>query len=81
MITFEGVLFWLYGGIIGSVAGTILAYILYNPMSNISDFKFTLPWNSIVISIVAVIIMGYVSALIPLRRLSKQNIIDSIRGE
>jgi len=25
--------------------------------------------------------MGYVSALIPLRRLSKQNIIDSIRGE
>ncbi len=81
MITFEGVLFGLYGGIIGSVAGTILAYILYNPMSNIRDFKFTLPWNSIVISIVAVIIMGYVSALIPLRRLSKQNIIDSIRGE
>ncbi len=81
MITFEGVLFGLYGGIIGSVAGTILAYILYNPMSNIRDFKFTLPWNSIIISIVAVIIMGYVSALIPLRRLSKQNIIDSIRGE
>lgn len=81
MITFEGVLFGLYGGIIGSVAGTILAYLLYNPMSNIRDFKFTLPWNSIIISIVAVIIMGYVSALIPLRRLSKQNIIDSIRGE
>ncbi len=81
MITFEGVLFGLYGGIIGSVVGTILAYILYNPMSNIRDFKFTLPWNSIIISIVAVIIMGYVSALIPLRRLSKQNIIDSIRGE
>jgi len=78
MITFEGVLFGLYGGIIGSVAGTILAYILYNPMSNIRDFKFTLPWNSIIISIVAVIIMGYVSALIPLRRLSKQNIIDMI---
>ncbi len=32
MITFEGVLFGLYGGIIGSVAGTILAYLLYNPM-------------------------------------------------
>jgi len=81
MITFEGVLFGLYGGIIGSILGTILSYVLYNPMSNIRDFKFILPWESIVIAIIAVIIMGYVSALIPLRRLSKENIIDSIRGE
>lgn len=81
MITFEGVLFGLYGGIIGSIMGTILSYVLYNPMSNIRDFKFILPWESIIIAIIAVVIMGYVSALIPLRRLNKENIIDGIRGE
>ncbi|WP_346938752.1 FtsX-like permease family protein [uncultured Clostridium sp.] len=81
MITFEGVLFGLYGGVIGSILGTILSYVLYNPMSNIRDFKFILPWESIIIAIIAVIIMGYISALIPLRRLSKENIIDGIRGE
>jgi len=81
MITFEGVLFGLYGGIIGSILGTILSYVLYNQMSNIRDFKFILPWESIIIAIIAVMIMGYVSALIPLRRLSKENIIDGIRGE
>jgi len=81
MITFEGVLFGLYGGIIGSILGTILSYVLYNPMSNIRDFKFILHWESIIIAIIAVIIMGYISALIPLRRLSKENIIDGIRGE
>ncbi|WP_346886903.1 FtsX-like permease family protein [Clostridium sp. UBA1056] len=81
MITFEGVLFGLYGGIIGSILGTILSYVLYNPMSNIRDFKFILPWESIIIAIIAVVIMGYVSALIPLRRLNKENIIDGIRGE
>lgn len=81
MITFEGILFGLYGGIIGSILGTILSYVLYNPMSNIRDFKFILPWESIIIAIIAVMIMGYVSALIPLRRLSKENIIDGIRGE
>ncbi len=50
-------------------------------MSNIRDFKFILPWESIIIAIIAVVIMGYVSALIPLRRLNKENIIDGIRGE
>ena len=63
------------------ILGTILSYVLYNPMSNIRDFKFILPWESIIIAIIAVVIMGYVSALIPLRRLNKENIIDGIRGE
>ncbi|MEG0306732.1 MAG: FtsX-like permease family protein [Clostridium sp.] len=81
MITFEGVLFGLYGGIIGSITGTILAYALYNPMSNIRDFKFILPWESISIAMISVITMGYLAALMPLRKLDKENIIEGIRGE
>lgn len=81
MITSEGVLFGLYGGVFGAIAGTVLSYVLYNPMSNIRDFKFMLPWESIIISIIAVIVIGYLSALIPLKKISKENIVNNIRGE
>lgn len=81
MITFEGVLFGIYGGIIGSVLGTVFSYMIYEPMSDIRRFAFVFPWQSIVIAVTAVVIMGYVSALIPLRRLKKDSIIEGIRGE
>lgn len=81
MITFEGVLFGIYGGVIGSILGTWLSYLLYDPMNSIRHFAFALPWENIIIAMAAVIIMGYVSALIPLRRLRRENIIEGIRGE
>ncbi len=81
MITFEGVLFGIYGGVIGSILGTGLSYMLYDPMNSLRHFAFSLPWESIIIAMVAVVVMGYVSALIPLRRLKKENIIEGIRGE
>ncbi|MEG2935099.1 MAG: FtsX-like permease family protein [Clostridium sp.] len=81
MITFEGILFGIYGGIIGSVLGTAFSYMLYEPMSDIRRFAFVFPWESILVAIIAVVIMGYISALIPLRRLKKDSIIEVIRGE
>lgn len=81
MITFEGVLFGIYGGIIGSVLGTAFSYMLYEPMSSIRRFAFAFPWQSIIIAVTAVVIVGYISALIPLRRLKKDSIIEVIRGE
>lgn len=81
MITFEGVLFGIYGGIIGSVLGTAFSYMLYEQMSSIRRFAFAFPWQSIIIAVTAVVIVGYISALIPLRRLKKDSIIEVIRGE
>lgn len=81
MITFEGVLFGVYGGIIGSVVGTGFSYMIYGAMSDIRRFTFVFPWQSIIIAVTAVVIMGYISALIPLRRLKKDSIIEGIRGE
>lgn len=81
MITFEGVLFGVYGGIIGSVIGTAFTYMLYGAMNDIRRFAFVFPWESILVAVIAVVVMGYISALIPLRRLKKDSIIEGIRGE
>lgn len=55
--------------------------MLYDPMSDIRRFAFVFPWESIITAIAAVVVMGYISALIPLRRLKKDSIIEGIRGE
>lgn len=81
MITFEGVLFGIYGGIIGSILGAGFSYMIYDQMSDIRRFAFVFPWESIITAIAAVVVMGYISALIPLRRLKKESVIEGIRGE
>ncbi|SHJ41470.1 putative ABC transport system permease protein [Clostridium cavendishii DSM 21758] len=79
MITLEGMLFGVYGGVIGSIIGTILSYLLYKAMTVMIGFSYTFPIKYIIISLVAVMLIGYISALIPLGRLKKDSIIDAIR--
>ncbi len=81
MITLEGMLFGVYGGIVGSIIGSILSYLLYKQMSGILGFDYIFPIKYIVIAIIAVIFIGYISALIPLGRLKKDNIIEAIRED
>ena len=81
MISLEGILFGLYGGIIGSILGTGLYYLFYKKMSGMIDFGFVPPFKYIAIAMIAVILIGYISALIPLRRLKKDNIIEAIRED
>lgn len=81
MISFEGILFGIYGWIIGSILGTLLSYAIYDPMNNIKSFAYIVPWKSIAIALGSVIILGYISALIPLNRLKHESIIEGIRGE
>ncbi|MBU3104360.1 ABC transporter permease [Clostridium gasigenes] len=79
MITLEGILFGFYGGVIGSAIGTGLYYLFYKKMSGMIDFGFVPPFKYIAIAMISVILIGYISALIPLRRLKKDNIIEAIK--
>ncbi|SDP17298.1 ABC transporter permease [Clostridium gasigenes] len=79
MITLEGILFGFYGGVIGSTVGTGLYYLFYKKMSGMIDFGFVPPFKYIAIAMISVILIGYISALIPLRRLKKDNIIEAIK--
>lgn len=79
MITLEGILFGLYGGVIGSLAGTGLSYLLYKQMNYIQGFSFKVPWDIIGIAMIGIIVIGYISAIIPMKKLKRDNIIEAIK--
>lgn len=81
MVGFEGVLYGITASIYGTIIGTILSYILSNIMRIAREYEWSIPWGHIAISIIGVLFVTIVSSLIPLRRISRQNIIENIRME
>ncbi len=81
MVGLEGVLYGITASIYGTIIGTILSYVLSNIMRIAREYEWTIPWSHIVISIIGVLFVTIVSSLIPLRRISRQNIIENIRME
>lgn len=79
MICFEGATFGIYGGIIGSILGNIVSYVMYINFAKIAEVGYNIPYITTIIAIVGVIIIGYVSALIPMRKLTNENIIEGIK--
>ena len=52
-----------------------------NIVGEVISFGTILPWESVIISIVAVYAITLFSAMIPMRKLNKENIIENIRLE
>lgn len=81
MIYLEGILFGVYGGVVGCIIGTGISSIISKVFSQVQQTEFNLPWASMAIAMIAVILIGYVSAILPMRNLAKSNIIESIKEE
>jgi len=81
MISLEGALFGFYGGTIGSIIGVGLSYLIYLRFASIKNFSYEIPWINIAIAMGGVMLIGYASALIAMRKLSKENIIEGIKQE
>ncbi|MED3096403.1 FtsX-like permease family protein, partial [Bacillus thuringiensis] len=81
MITYEGLLYGLFGSIQGIFFGCMLSYILYVALSNMVSFEWIIPYQSIFITFITALLISYVAVLIPLRKIQKDNVIDVIREE
>ncbi|PHB27354.1 ABC transporter permease [Bacillus toyonensis] len=81
MITYEGLLYGLFGSIQGIFFGCMLSYILYIALSNMVSFELIIPYQSIFTTFITALLISYVAVLIPLRKIQKDNVIDVIREE
>lgn len=81
MICLEGAMFGIYGGVIGCILGSIVSYLFAVSFADLRAMAFHMPWTSMVIALSGVIVIGYISALIPMRKLAKSNIIEGISQE
>jgi putative ABC transport system permease protein len=80
MVCLEGTFYGLIAAIYGSVIGTLLARVLYVLLNkSAGDTLWRIPWSGIAIATGAAVLVGLLSAVVPLRRIADMNIIDSIR--
>lgn len=81
MIIYEGLLYGFFGSIQGIFFGCMLSYILYVALSNTVSFEWSIPYQSSFITFITALLISYVSVLIPLQKVQKDNVIDVIREE
>ncbi len=81
MIRSEGILYSVRALMIGIPLGLILSYMVHLVIKRRYDYGFQIPWMSILISAVAVVLMVTIVMWSSIRKIRKQNIIDTIRRQ
>lgn len=82
LINLESIFYCTKSLLIGIPLGTLISYLIYMAFNQGSTkFTFEIPFSGIIISIVAVFILVFVIMNYSLKKINKQNIIESIRNE
>ena len=81
MIVLESVYYAIIASFYGILMGMPLSYILYRLMSELRAYEWNIPWSSTVMAFIGSIVIVIIASMISLRKMSKINIMDSIRAE
>ena len=80
MIVIEGALFGFIGTFWGVLAGTVLSGLLFPLLQKEMGYlSWSVPWLTIVIAAVACTGLGAATTIGPIKRMSRMNLVDSIR--
>lgn len=78
---FEGILYGIIGTFYGSIIGVGLSWLQYNNINRLQKMTWHTPWTSIVEAAVVSILIGLFATSMPMKRIAKMNVVDSIRIE
>lgn len=81
MVTLEGILCSLIGVLYGTIISSVLVNILNKTTQRSFDVNLTLPYMSILIATVSALTIGYLSTLIPLKKIREGNIVEDIKKD
>lgn len=81
MLDLECIFYGTKALLFGLPIGIIICYFLNQGFGNAIEFAFSLPWRSIIISVVSVYLIVFITMLYASRKMKKENIIDSLREE
>lgn len=81
MIIYEGLFYGISGGVLGSIIGCALSYTLYNVISEMVAIQWKIPLGLSLITIVIAMTISYLSTIIPMKKIEKDNVIEAIREE
>lgn len=80
MVTWESVIIAVYGALLGSVVGIVLARALVEALDT-EEIVFRVPVAQIAVAVFLALIAGIVAAIYPARRASRLNVLDAIAYE
>jgi putative ABC transport system permease protein len=80
MIRYEAVITALIGAIIGLVLGVVFAALIAQPLKR-EGFKLSYPVPTLIAILVVAALIGVIAAIIPARRASRLNILESLQYE
>ncbi len=78
MLYYESIFYGLKALLYGLPVGIGLSYLMYYIFGGVGVFSFVLPWNSIIICIVAVFFIVYMTMLYAGSKIKKENIMDAL---
>lgn len=81
MIKLESILYGLKSLLIGIPIGLLGSFAIYRAFASSIDFGYLVPWGSILISIIFVFIIVGLTMRYSLKKINKQNIIETIRQD
>ena len=81
MIRLESIMYCTKSLIIGIPLGLAISYLIYYVLSSEFDFGFIVPYKAIIICIVFIFLIIQIIMNYSIRKINKQNIVDTIRNE
>lgn len=81
MICLEGLLYGILSLLYGLPIGIGMVVLMNTLLGDVIQFGLVLPWSGIIICIVGIFVITFIASYIPMKKINKENIIDSIRQE
>lgn len=81
MLDLECIFYGTKALLYGLPLGILVCFFLNQGFGNMFSFIFEIPWNSILVSIIAIYVVVFVTMLYASRKVKKENIIDVIRDD
>ena len=81
MIRLESIFYGVKSLIIGIPIGLVLSYGMYNVFRNSMEMEYVLPYKSIVVAVIFVVVVIGIIMRYSMSKINKQNIIETIRND
>jgi putative ABC transport system permease protein len=80
-VRWESVLTSLYGAVVGVAVGLVLGYVIIVALRDQGLTRYVVPVTAIIVIVVAAFVVGVLAAVLPARRATRLDILDSIAAD
>jgi len=81
MMNYESIFYGLKALLYGLPISVVVMFLIYRALQGTFEYGFTLPWMSIIQVIIAIFLIVGITMLYSIRKIRKENIIDSLKQE